>query len=230
MLTKLLLTLFILIAVILAYDALRMYFLFRKTLAIESQTTAFSRSTGSGMRILVLGDSTAVGTGSARAEDSTAGRLAAKYPDAEVVNLAENGMKIDGLLKTMTMGPIVGPYDIVLVQIGANDIIRLTPMKKFETGIRSVLEQSRQLAGPDGKVIVLHSGDIGEAKFFPWYVRPLLSKRSRSVRELYMKSAPGYGASYVDLFNLPQNHYASDLLHLTGEGYGLWFDEINKKL
>ena len=44
-------------------------------------------------RVLVVGDSTGVGTGAARPEDSIAGRLADAYPDVTIVNRARNGAK-----------------------------------------------------------------------------------------------------------------------------------------
>lgn len=86
---------------------------------------------------------------------------------------------------------------------------------------------------------MLHSGDVGDAKFFPWFVRPLFSKRSREVREMYKKEVHDRDASYVDLIassisqtlrENPRRYYASDWLHLSGDGYGLWMQEIQKFL
>jgi lysophospholipase L1-like esterase len=54
-----------------------------------------------------------------------------------------------------------------------------------------------------------------------------------------MRVASSTGASYVDLIDSnaskllrenPYEYYAGDLLHLSDAGYGLWFDEIKKKL
>jgi lysophospholipase L1-like esterase len=123
-----------------------------------------------------------------------------------------------------------------LIQIGANDIIRLTPLADIDSGIANVLEQSASLGK---KVIVLHSGDVGDAPFFPVYVRPLLSSRSAAVREMYIQKSELYGARYVDLMRSTvsktiasdiSRYHAPDLLHLTADGYGLWFGEIEKHL
>jgi hypothetical protein len=63
------------------------------------KTVPFSRSEPQAVfKILVLGDSTAFGTGATHPEDSTAGRLAARYPRASVTDLAVNGLRIAGLL------------------------------------------------------------------------------------------------------------------------------------
>lgn len=242
--TKIIFIILICIIGIIAYDTFRMYFLFRKTLDLEKNFEAFSREIPNEtlpkleepIRILVVGDSTAVGTGSETSESSTAGRLGAKYPDAEIVNLAQNGLRISELSPILESIDSNEHFDIVLIQIGANDIIRFTSTKKIEGGIRKVLEKTKSLGE---KVIVLHSGDIGESRFFPWYVRPLLTKKSLKTREIYIKQANIYGASYVDLISASSSklfledynkYYAKDLLHLTGDGYGLWFDEINKQI
>lgn len=226
---KLIIIFLIILVAILAYDTVRIYFLFQKTIELEKSSVFERTIPGASFRILVLGDSTAVGTGASKPEDSTAGRLAAKYPNAEVVNLAKSGDKIEDLewiLKTISD---TERYDIVLIQIGANDIIRFTSMKDIEEGIGRILERSKTFRG---KVIILHSGNIGESKFFPWYVRPLLSKRSYEAREIYKRVAEKYGASYVNLIDVefPEKYYASDHLHLSSDGYGVWFEEIEKKL
>jgi lysophospholipase L1-like esterase len=273
------------IVIVLAYSIARGYFLYQNTIVLEARISPFNTAAKNGpenpneskdapFRILVLGDSTAVGTGATRAEDSTAGRLAQKYPNSEVTNLAVNGLKIAGLesiLKNMDASQN-HRYNIVLIQIGANDIIRLTPMKDIEAGIGRILARSKELAvaepeqgiagdtmataagmrmqtsaGTDartgtpasGKVIFLHSGDVGEGEFFPIYLNPILSKRSFQMREIYKKAATKYDASYVDLIGSsfskvakenPGLYYSNDYLHPSSEGYGLWFNEIEKKL
>ena len=222
---------------LLVHDGLRLYLLAKNSAVMIKNTTPFARNEPPAARkILVLGDSTAFGTGAAHPENSTAGRLAARYPDAAVVNLAVNGLRIAGLLDLLKTIHEKTPYDLILIQIGANDIIRLTPLREIETGINEVLARTALLGQ---KVIILHSGDVGEAPLFPWYFRGWLSRRSRAVREIYIRAAPAHGAEYVDLIDSPVAHqlrentkiyYANDLLHLTDEGYGLWFEEIQKHL
>lgn len=216
-------------------DTFRSYLLFRKGVELAKEARAFEQQ-GSSMRILVLGDSTAFGTGVDDPKYSTAGRLGAKYPQAEIVNLAENGLRIEGLQEIVKNGIGDSSFDLILVQIGANDIIRMKSTKDIEIGIRNILEE---LKGKGEKIVVLHSGNIGEAKFFPFYVRGLLSKRSREVTDIYTRVAKETNLEYVNLFEAsiapllktdPDKYYASDYLHLSNEGYGLWFEEINKHL
>lgn len=222
---------------ILIVDGIRVYARIQKSSVLVAKSNPFEQHvTTPTSRILVLGDSTAVGTGAMSNEDSTAGRLAKLYPQAEIVNKAVNGLKISGLLDILATIPADTHFDLVLIQIGANDIIRLTSQDEIATGIEKVLVRAKSLSDT---VIVLHSGDIGEAPFFPWYVRPLYHYRSLKVRDIYINATRKTGTSYVDLVtssvgaklkNNPDFYYAPDSLHLSGEGYGLWFEEIKKHL
>lgn len=226
----------LIILIVLAFGIVRMYFLFQKSIALETIMPFKREVPDAKFRILVLGDSTAFGTGADNPASSTAGRLGQKYPDAEVVNLAENGLRIAGLEEILMSIDEDVHFDIVLIQIGANDIIRLTSMQDVESGIDRILERSKKFGG---KTIVLHSGDIGEAKFFPWFLRPILSYRSLGVRDIYKRVSPAHGAEYVDLVASPvskllkddiEHYYSADLLHLSSEGYGLWYREIESKI
>jgi lysophospholipase L1-like esterase len=182
-----------------------------------------------------LGDSTAVGVGAKNPDKSTAGRLGALYPSAEVRTIAKSGLKIDGLIDLLPTIPEAS-FDIILIQIGANDIIQLTRMDDIEKGIHTIVEDATRRGK---KVIILHSGNIGEATMFPWYAQALFAHRSFAVRAIYKKEAIDSGVSYVDLIDSPvgvllqedsKRYYANDMLHLSDGGYGLWFDEIKKSL
>lgn len=239
----------ILIAVVvgvLIYDSARVYLLIKKSAALIESIKPFSRAAkgssdtpGQSMRILVVGDSTAYGTGTTDVNFSTAGRLAALYPNAEVVNLAINGLKIQGLLNIFDKLPVNEHFDIVLIQIGANDIIRLTPMTDIASGIKKVLDRAEQFGG---KVVVLHSGNVGDAPFWPWYVGAVLASRSYEVQGIYKNEVALRDENkvrYADIIaapadkilkNDPDTYYSADKLHLNEAGYGIWFDVVKKEL
>lgn len=214
-----------------------MYLLVKKTKVLMENAVPYERSLpNSDMKILVLGDSTAVGTGSEKSSETTAGRMAELFPQADVKTIVENGLKLEGLLQKMEAINPNEKYSIILVQIGANDIMKLTSMKDIESRIDTVVDR---LSKQTDKLIFMHSGDIGGSTFFPIYLRPILTSRSNHVRDIYMKTAEKYNAFYVDIIGSniseiidknPTEYYANDLLHLSGAGYGLWFDEIRKGL
>jgi lysophospholipase L1-like esterase len=179
------------------------------------------------MKILVLGDSTAVGTGAKDPKNTTAGRLSSLFPNAALLNISRNGMKMAELNKKMD--DITGRYDYILIQIGANDIIQFTSKEDMENTLNQIILKAKKLSN---RVVILHSGDIGKSKFFSWYIQPIYSYRTQNVRKIYMRQAEMHTIQYVDLFtiDIPDYYYAADKLHLNDEGYGGWFDEIKKKI
>lgn len=227
----------LIVAITLSFGIVRMYLLVKKTKVLMKNAVPYERSLpNSDMKILVLGDSTAYGTGSLKNTETTAGRLGELFPQADVKSITENGLKLEGLLEKMESIDPNEKYSIILVQIGANDIIRLTGMKDIESRIDMVVDK---LSKQTDKFIFMHSGDVGDAEFFPSYLQPILSSRSFAVRGIYKKIAEKYGVYYVDIIGSditkimkenPVEYYADDLLHLNGAGYGLWFDEIRKGL
>jgi lysophospholipase L1-like esterase len=231
------LVVFVMMLIIGIFDANKMFLLVKKSELLIADTEPFERKIPlAPMTILVLGDSTAYGTGSEKNELSTAGRLGHLYPEASIKNLAVNGLRLAGLLDLISNLPVKEHYDLVLVQIGANDIIRLTKMNDIRRDAESVF---KELSLKTDKLVILHAGDIGDVQFFPLYLSPILSKRSKEVRDVYQSLAIKYKANYVNLIDSPvskklrsdpEKYYANDLLHLSGEGYGLWFDEIEKTL
>lgn len=185
-------------------------------------------------RILVAGDSTGVGTGAARPEESVAGRIAEEYPGLEVVNLARNGATAkDALVQLESVRG--APFDIVLVQVGGNDILGFTDLEELRESIRRVLAKARERGRA---VLFMSTGNVGLAPaFFP----PLswaYTARTRKARAIFMEAAKASGAQYVDLFRErgdelflgdPDRYYTPDYLHPGSEGYRVWYEELKKQ-
>jgi lysophospholipase L1-like esterase len=122
----------------------------------------------------------------------------------------------------------------VVIQIGGNDIIRFTDLDAVKTNLDELLTKAKRLSS---HVVLLHSGNVGLAPFFPVYIAPLFSWRTRQVRDIYIELAKAHQVVYIDLYtshhNDPfspnfQEFYAADLLHLNGEGYGVWYTRIRQ--
>lgn len=185
------------------------------------------------MRILFAGDSTAVGVGSAP-EHTIAGRLGRDMPDADITNIGVSGQRLEGLLETL--GSQKGKsFDVVVLQIGANDITGRTSYADIEARLAQVLSDARMLAP---KVVVMTSGDVGLAPIFKWPLSAYFSTRTRAVREIFLAETKKHeGVTYVDLFVERENdtflkdiprYYASDTFHPSGEGYGVWYAKFPK--
>jgi lysophospholipase L1-like esterase len=217
----------------LAFEGTRFAWLLTQSAKLVERSQAFERKIDGGSpRILIAGDSTAVGTGTTP-EGSTAGHFGEDYPRADIRNVSVNGWKVHNLLVAF---PTDGTYDLVVLQIGANDIMRGTPESEFETSLRTLFTNAKARSE---NVIALHSGNIGLAPMFRWPVSTIMRARSLRYRAIYRRVAAEKGVAYVDLYHEKDDdvlikdirrHYSDDLLHLTAEGYGVWYDAIRKTM
>ncbi len=186
-------------------------------------------------KILVIGDSTAVGVGSTDPKLTIAGRLGMDFPNAEIKNLGVSGLRIDGLVKQFDP-KLIGHYDLIIIQIGANDIIHLTPLIKVKPDLNQLLTAAKTVSN---QIVILHSGNVGLAPFFPSCLEFIWRQRSLEMRALYQQTVEQYGAVYVDLFTERQEdiflkdiqkYYSPDLLHPSSEGYGIWYTKIRQSM
>ncbi|QKV55606.1 SGNH/GDSL hydrolase family protein [Comamonas antarctica] len=184
-------------------------------------------------RLLIVGDSTGVGTGATSPQTSLAGLLAQAWPRLEIDNRAKNGATfadVRGQLEAAT-----GRYDLVLVQAGGNDVMRL----RSESAMRGDIERVAELArARSAHVLIMPAGNVGNAPlFFPpvsWY----LSARSRTLHGLVREAAARHQAVYVDRYQeraqdpmarQPDLMYAADGLHPSDAGYSNWFEVLSQQ-
>ena len=181
-------------------------------------------------RVLVVGDSTGVGTGATAPGESVAGRIAARYPGVAIDNRARDGAgfaDVRGQLDTAT-----GPYALVLVQAGGNDVIKLTGDDRLALDVDAALARARRLAPA---VVVMPPGNVGIAPFFWPPVTWWMSARARTMHAIVRAAAARRGATYVGLYRErgvdpfardPKRMYAADGLHPSGDGYAQWTGEL----
>ena len=200
-----------------------------KALARNSQAFSFA-PTQPDLRILIVGDSTAVGTGAAMPEQSTAGHFHQEFPNAEIVNISRNGAKISGI--TAMFQQAQGKFDLVLIQGGANNIIYFTPLPEAKQNMDALLKEAKKYSD---NVVLLTSGNIGAAPIWPWPVNWIYTSRSRKFLAEFETLAQTNDVLFVKLFqeksedvflNDIKKYYAADRLHLTGAGYKSWYNQI----
>lgn len=181
--------------------------------------------------ILIVGDSTAVGTGASEPIHSIAGRLGADYPNADIVNMAVNGAKIQDVKAVLSeyTGPRV---DLLLIHMGGNNIVQFTALDTVEEDMLAVFTRAHDIADD---VVVVTSGNVGTAKVLPLGIRWVWGVRTRQVRELFLQHTKEQGIHYVDLYTKPSDdpfsrdakkYYAADMFHPSNEGYALWYTQI----
>ena len=78
------------------------------------------------LRLLVVGDSTAVGTGATSPQASVAGLLGERFAQLQIDNRARDGATFEGVLSQLDGDDRV---DMVLVMAGGNDVVRLRGLR-----------------------------------------------------------------------------------------------------
>jgi len=183
------------------------------------------------LRLLVVGDSTAVGTGASSPSASLAGLLAAQFPRLLIENRASDGATFSGLAAQLAGDK---PYDMVLVQAGGNDVIRLRDMDAVARDIERVTALARQRAP---FVVLMPAGNVGNAPFFFPPMSWWMTQRARQLHAHVQASAARSGAVYVSLFEERENDpfarqrdlNAKDGLHPSDAGYRVWLDQLMRQ-
>lgn len=185
------------------------------------------------LTLLVVGDSTAVGTGASAPQASLAGLMAASHPQLAIENRSADGARFEDLPAQLAAA-IEHRYDLVLVQAGGNDVIRLTSEDALRRAVDETLTRAKALAP---QVIVMPAGNVGNAPFFHAPVSWLMTRRARTLHAAVREAASAHGAVFVNLFfekaddpfvKNPALH-ASDGLHPSDAGYRSWWGSLRQQ-
>jgi lysophospholipase L1-like esterase len=191
---------------------------------LARMATAFERHVADAVpRVLIIGDSLAVGCGASRPEESIAGLIAEEFPDVAIVNRARNGARTAEATAQLRMDDV--RYDAILISVGGNDVLRRTPFQVLPPQVERLIREARQRSDC---VICTTTPNVGLVPaFFPplsWW----LTRRSRQVRDLFADAAKRHGAHYVNFFHPRsqdpfsrewQRYFAADRLHPSAECY-----------
>ena len=216
-----------------AVRGMRLYLAIRRAQK-HARTVAFdlpSVAPRATRRLLIVGDSTAVGLGASRVDETLAGRLIGHFPSTAVENHACIGARARDMAPQLQCAAL-SAYDAVLIAVGGNDILRGTPRVAFRTQLESAITQARRLSS---LVIVVNSANVGSAPLFPWPLNAMLSRRSLRVRSTFEEVCRKLDAEFVNFTfepdadpfrQQPAIYFASDGLHPTSAAYALCVERI----
>jgi lysophospholipase L1-like esterase len=183
--------------------------------------------------LLVVGDSTAVGTGASTPQHSLAGLIGRGNQKLRIVNRATDGAKYEDFARQLAQSD--ERFDFVLVLGGGNDVIRFTGADK----LRADVQRTAELARERGRTVVLMPpGNVGNAPFFWPPLSWLMTQRSQSLHAAVREVADSVGARYVNLYKpkaqdpfaqRPAQLHARDGLHPSDAGYEEWLHELDKQ-
>ena len=184
-------------------------------------------------QLLLVGDSTAVGTGASAADASVAGLIARQHPHVRIVNQVCVGAKFADTLRQLKPPQ---RFDLILILGGGNDVIRLTGNAALQADVARAL----QLASDRAETVVLMpAGNVGNTPFFS---RPLswpMRQRSLRLHAIARSAAASANAIYVNGYEErdedpfvrhAQRLNAADGLHPSDDGYQLWFGALQEQV
>jgi lysophospholipase L1-like esterase len=187
------------------------------------------RPANASMRLLIVGDSTGVGTGATSPQTSLAGLMAQAFPRLRIDNRARDGATFEGVVQQLQADS--ARYDMVLIQAGGNDVIRL----RSDDAVRADIDRATALAAArSDRMLLMPAGNVGNAPFFFPPLSSLMTTRAERLHGFIQAAAQRHGAVYINLFQAPEddpfvqdpNLHARDGLHPSDAGYRLWFDEL----
>jgi lysophospholipase L1-like esterase len=195
--------------------------------ALAAQGRRYERRLASkGMAMLILGDSTGVGVGARLPEESIAGLLAADFPEADVVNISESGARIaDAIAQAKQCNAAGMHFDVAILHIGGNDIVRATPTAQLAERCEELLSELARLAH---RTVWLGPPNLGIAPLFPPPYSWVVAARSRAAAGVFAQSAARHQVSFID-FSAPAHtghfkarrhrHFAVDGFHPNSSSY-----------
>jgi lysophospholipase L1-like esterase len=171
--------------------------------ARAGDTAAAQRSTRP-VNIAVLGDSLALGTGAGDTSGGFAFRIYraidADRPGSEITNMAIGGSTAADVARLQTVRLHEQRFDVVLLCVGGNDVVRGIPTAVFARDYRKLVAAIRA-AAPRVPLVIVGVPDVS--------ISPLFADHAQSVRALSVDDdrvardiAAAAGARYVDLFAL----------------------------
>lgn len=180
--------------------------------------------------LLIVGDSTALGTGADSPQSSLAGWIGNAHPQWRIDNHATNGAKFADVVQQLRNAD--SGYDLVLVVAGGNDVMQLTSMGTLRSNMADAVALAH---GRGRRVVLMPCGNVGHAPFFLPPLRWWMDARSKDMHAIAQSVASNGGARYVRLLQPKESDpfvqrskemHAADGLHPSSAGYRHWYTEL----
>jgi lysophospholipase L1-like esterase len=191
---------------------LRSDFLFGTVAALVAHRQPVTRAPDAPVRIAVLGDSLALGTGASRADGGFIFRafrtLLAQRPGSRIDNVAIGGATAADVLR-LEVGRLAGVrYDIVIVCVGGNDVVRGTSARAFRTTYTALLRRIITLV-PGACIICCGVPDVSVSPIFADERNTIHNSAVNDDRAV-RGEARASGALFADLFAVTRRTHDAD--------------------
>lgn len=186
---------------------------------------------GPPIRMAVLGDSLVEGVGASSERTSLAGQVATKVSEqtgraVEVRGFGVSGADTDDVVEDQLSKLEPGEFDVIVLEIGSNDVTAWAPLDELEESTRRMLERATELA----PIVVFGGSGRLDTPNFQRPLRDIIVWRATQVRELQADVAAEFDD--VDYMNVAEDvspiysrtpgANSSDQFHPSDIGYEIW--------
>ena len=185
------------------------------------------------LRIAALGDSAVTGQGLESVDDTWLRVVARRLSDRYHVILrsfAVGGAKSRDVLEVQVPAAEQNRYDLSIVSVGSNDILRMVPVWQFERRLDEIVVRLKAVSRA---VILFGIGDLGSIPRFPYPVDRIAAGSGHLADRVHHRVAERNGVSKIDqwalttsAFNSGLDMFASDLFHPSARGHLVWADAL----
>jgi lysophospholipase L1-like esterase len=182
-----------------------------------------SRAAGA-LRLLVLGDSSAVGTGVEQMADALAGQLARRMPEPVAWRVVgANGLRSDEVLHDQLAPALAEPADLIVVLVGWNDALQMRSAREFGAATAELLDALRE-HNPDARLVLVAAPQFGRFTVYPQPLRAVLGAHVAGITAVARELTSARGIPLVPGFD--GVHVSADRFHPDAIGYGELADAI----
>jgi lysophospholipase L1-like esterase len=180
------------------------------------------------LRLLVLGDSTAVGVGTDTLENGLPGNLARELTErwgrgVDWVAIGQSGATARDLIERFLPTALEAEYDFVFLTVGANDALHIRTRGAFSRDVRSILSQLRE-RNPHAVLMMSSLPAFYRFELLPAPLKQNLYLHSSSLEN----GARAVVGEFDNAFMSPkpppytEGFFAEDLFHPSSQGYRDW--------
>lgn len=197
--------------------------------AAGDRSGAEGRSDERLLRLAVIGESTAAGVGAADQRDALPHQLAVELAARQQAHVswtvaARTGATVGHTLRRL-LPDLPRHLDLVVVVLGVNDSMKLTPRRPWRSQICTLIETLQtEYLDPDGQILVTGIPDLGRFGTLPQPLRAVLGWHARALdRDLVAIAARSPGVRHVPMPGLTwPDMFAVDGFHPNVAAYQAW--------
>ncbi|MDB4940117.1 MAG: lipolytic protein family [Candidatus Doudnabacteria bacterium] len=223
------------------FTYLRFEYILKHANLADIQQKDLTFGQGSVLRYIAAGDSTAVGEGASKVENSYTYKLALNLSAEHTVqykNIAVIGAKTQDVIDHQLSEIIKYNPDVVTVSINANDLTHFVSgniiLKNDQLIIDTILKNTH------AKIYITDVPGLQNAKIIPWWFRHLLDWKANSLNKkilTFQDKYEGNRVKIVDIHNFGwdtyhdiQKTFAADQFHPSDLGYQNWTNAFLDKM